>query len=111
MVLFLGDFNYPEIDWENHLTNTNVTHPAYTFLEITDDCLFTQHIDKETRHRQGQRSNCLDLIFTNDHYSVQKLEYHESLGSSDHISIEMEYTVEVMRQHNLASDSKKYAYN
>ena len=65
-VLIFGDFNYPEINWGNHLTNTDVTHPAYAFLEATDDCLLTHHIDMETKHRQGQRSNCLDLIFTND---------------------------------------------
>ena len=110
-ILIFGDFNYPEIDWENHLTNTDITHPAYAFLEAIDDCLLTQHIDKATRHRQGQRSNCLDLIFTNDSCSVQKLHYKEPLGSSDHLSIEMEYTVNVIRQHNLASDSKRYAYD
>ena len=50
-ILIIGDFNYPDINWENHLSNTDEEHPVSRFLKLTDDCFLTQHVNKSTRHR------------------------------------------------------------
>ena len=110
-ILIFGDFNYPEIDWANHLSHTNHDHPAYLFLEKIDDCFFTKHIEKATRHRDHQKSNCLDLILTNDSDSIQKVSLNSPLGSSDHLVIEMNYVIEINESHNHNLSSKRYAYD
>ena len=38
----MGDFNYPEINWESHHANTSDTHPAFLFLEAVNDCYLSQ---------------------------------------------------------------------
>ena len=108
-ILLFGDFNYPEIDWNNHFTCTDDSHPAYQFLETIDDCFLIQCIDKPTRHRVDQTSNTLDLILTDDQTSINKLKYGDPLGSSDHVTIEMEYIIKARLDHNQSSNSKRFA--
>ena len=110
-ILIIGDFNYPDINWESHLSNTNEEHPASQFLKLTDDCFLTQHVNKSTRHRHNQTSNCLDLIFTNDENSVQKLLYNDPLGSSDHLTLELQYIVEIEESHNYGDKSERFSYD
>ena len=40
----------------------------------------TQHVFKPTRHRDGQESSVLDLVFTLDPNMVTDLEHFASLG-------------------------------
>ena len=108
-ILLFGDFNYPEIDWNNHFTCTDDSHPAYQFLDTIDDCFLVQCIDKPTRHRVDQTSNTLDLILTDDQTSINKLQFGDPLGSSDHVTIEMEYIIKARLDHNQNPDSKRFA--
>ena len=66
-LLLLGDFNYPNIDWQNWYTlseNTNI--PDTKFKEgIRDNFLF-QHVTLPTRGPLGNKSNILDIVFTNE---------------------------------------------
>ena len=110
-ILIIGDLNHPDINWENHLSNTDEEHPASRFLKLTDDCFLTQHVNKSTRHRHNQTSNCLDLILTNDENSVQKLLYNDPLGSSDHLTLEFQYIVEIEESHNHNDKSERFSYD
>ena len=83
----MGDFNFPESNWESHHTNTNDIHPAFPFLEAVNDCYLSQHIQDRTRYRQNQTSNCLDLIFFNNENSLENLTYEDPLGAIDHFVI------------------------
>ena len=51
----MGDFNYPESNWESHHTNTNDIHPAFPFFEAVNDCYLSQHIQDPTKYRQIKR--------------------------------------------------------
>jgi hypothetical protein len=64
--LIMGDFNHPEIDWRNETCQQAQDHPATLFLEAIKDTFFYQHSIEPTHFRPGQRTNTLDLIFTNE---------------------------------------------
>ena len=51
----------------------------------------TQHVFKPTRHRGGQESSVLDLVFTLDPNMVTDLEHLPPLGHSDHEALLWSY--------------------
>jgi hypothetical protein len=62
----MGDFNFPEIKWEdNARVLASINHPAYKFLIASQDCFFHQLIDFPTRKTVAGEGNCLDLLFAN----------------------------------------------
>ena len=82
-LLICGDFNYPEIDWENqHVVETS--HVIGNFIECTQSCYLHQHIYQPTRYRVNQEPSLLDLIFTNEEGMLQDLLHRPGLGESDH---------------------------
>ena len=54
------------------------------FIECAQNCNFEQLINKPTRHRLGQKSNILDLVFTSDIKDILEVEHLMPLGCSDH---------------------------
>ena len=51
-ILIMGDFNYPNIDWENCNSNGDSTESIeYKFIENLQDSFLFQHIKKPTRWR------------------------------------------------------------
>ena len=64
--LLMGDFNFPNIRW-TALTSLEVDQSLSAhFLNACEDGFLTQHVTKPTRHRIGQNSSLLDLVFTSD---------------------------------------------
>jgi hypothetical protein len=53
-LIILGDFNFPEIDWQEEKCTASANHPATKFLKATRDAFLTQHQTTPTRFRQGQ---------------------------------------------------------
>ena len=80
----MGDFNFPNIDWCNHTTNTSDNSLSAQFYFATQDAYMTQHVLKPTRYRKGQASSVLDLVFTLDPNMVTDLEHLPPLGYSDY---------------------------
>ena len=55
-LLIFGDFNFPEIDWMNYLIKgSDISLPAF-FFNITQDLFLKQHVDFNTRFREGNRA-------------------------------------------------------
>ena len=50
-MLFVGDFNYPKIDWKHYSTTSSPNDLNVKFLECTRDCFFEQFISEPTRGR------------------------------------------------------------
>jgi len=71
----MGDFNHPDICWEDHT--------ARKFLKSTDDNILMQVVEEPTR-----RSTLLDLILTNKEGLVEHVKAGGSLGCSDHEMVE-----------------------
>ena len=55
--VIMGDFNYPNIFWEN---NTTVYQSSTRFLECLEGCFLIQILDMLTRN-----STLIDLLLTN----------------------------------------------
>ena len=79
-ICIMGDFNYPDINWTNRSENGK----GNKFQEKVDDALLFQKVKNTTRHRQGQRSNLLDLVLVNDDDFISEIEHSNPLGNSDH---------------------------
>ncbi len=82
--VIIGDFNFPEIDWLDEVCNKDETHVASRFLKASRDGFMLQHVKEPTRWRNGQRSNTLDLIFTNKDSLVSDIQIRSPIGKSDH---------------------------
>ena len=63
-LLLMDDFNYPNIKWDSESTESNTVEDK--FIENIRDNFLFQHITMPTRGRLGNKSNILDLIFTNE---------------------------------------------
>jgi hypothetical protein len=48
--LYVGDFNFKEIDRENNNTNVGPEHLASKFLESVRDTYLYQHVKQATRY-------------------------------------------------------------
>ena len=56
-----------------------------------DDLLLFQQVFTPTRQRQSQAPSILDLVLTDEEYSVNNLRVTDPLAKSDHFMIEFEY--------------------
>lgn len=86
-VLLLGDFNHPDIKWDNGGTLHNANNVTNDFLDAVNDAYLYQHIEFPTRYRENETSNILDLVFTNEESMVEESKANTPLGSSDHAVI------------------------
>ncbi|CAJ0940923.1 unnamed protein product [Ranitomeya imitator] len=75
-VLVMGDFNYPDINWE---TETCETHKGNRFLLITKKNYLSQLVQNPTRG-----AALLDLILSNRPDRITNLQVVGHLGNSDH---------------------------
>ena len=96
-LLIMGDFNFPEIDWINYNVSTGPSSDPHIFFDLTQDLFLFQHVEKPTRHREGQRSSLLDLVFTNDDMFIDEVDHFPGLGKSDHdvLCFTMVYDIEL----------------
>jgi hypothetical protein len=79
-----GDFNYPGINWTLEQSEAGPNHAATHFLKASKDAFLIQHQKDPTRFRQGQKSNTVDLFFTNREDMVEDLNTLAGVGKSDH---------------------------
>ena len=84
-LLIAGDFNYRNIDWTNEYAPKGQQHQD--FIETLQDCYLFQHVTEPTRYRDGESSNILDLILSNEEGMVNDLTYHPPIGESDHVCL------------------------
>ena len=70
----MGDFNVPNIDWQECMCLCNNSSFESKLLNVTLDSFLLQHVINFTRHTPGQRFSILDLIFTNDPNSIDNIE-------------------------------------
>ena len=77
-LILMGDFNYPDIDWEN----ISAGHEGSLFFNTVMDYFLYQHVRFPTREE-----NILDLVLTSDLNMVNSIECVGKLGTSDHVLI------------------------
>jgi len=75
-VVIMGDFNFPNIDWNN---NVVAKGQGLEFLEVLDDCFLFQSVKECTRDNA-----VLDLVLSSCEDRVHNLHVSDHLGESDH---------------------------
>ena len=83
-LLIMGDFNAPNVDWNDYTCSDGISSFCYKLINATLDSYLTQHVLYPTRHIPGQRSSILDLVFTSNPNSIESMQHLSPLGSSDH---------------------------
>ena len=79
--IIMGDFNFPEINWDSWSVNRSGTHPSFQFIECLRDNCFAQHVNSFTRYREGYDPSCLDLIQTEGDVIIENLQFGDKLGA------------------------------
>ena len=51
--MLMGDFNYPEIEYDNYTVNAAEVSDPYRFFTKTQDLFLPQHVTENTRMRLG----------------------------------------------------------
>lgn len=90
-VLVIGDFNYPQIDWNKGKVEGPDDSSQVQFYDTVQDLFWVQHVDFPTRFRIGQTPSQLDLVFTKHEYAVDQIEARAPLGKSDHVVLTWDY--------------------
>ena len=90
---FGGDFNLPDIDWENQdiIGNQYLRSINLLFLEMAQDLGFSQIINVPTRG-----TSLLDLLFTNYPHFLQDCSLHSGLG--DHEVVRIKASLQPIRK-------------
>ena len=103
VLLLMGDFNYPMIDWEMQDTGG----PGKEFLDVVQDNFLWQHVDQATRG-----DNILDLVLSTKRNLVEDLRVTAPIGRSDHVTVQFELCLEFRGGHevNLGFDFRRAAY-
>lgn len=98
--IIVGDFNFPEVNWDSWTVNRNENHVSFHFVECIRDNYLFQHVDFNTRYREGQDPSCLDLLLTDNENIIENLQFGDKLGASDHVSIIFNVLCNVERETN-----------
>ena len=108
-VLLVGDFNHPEIDWENETTPNNSDHKASIFMEkvVRDNFLF-QHVKRPTHYRGEQNPTLIDLILTNEEGMINKINHRAPIGRSHHQVLSFDY---IAYSQDRSSEQERYIYS
>ena len=85
-IVFAGDFNYKEIDWQNEYAPPDKQHQTL-FIESIQDNFLHQHVSEPTRYREKDTPHLLDLVFSSEESSISDMEYLPPLGESDHLCL------------------------
>ena len=87
-----GDFNRKYINWK---TVSSSSEDDMKFIEAARDSFLIQHIKTPTRGRGTNKPSLIDLFFTTNAESVEKIDVHSPLGKSDHSLIKVKYRSQV----------------
>ena len=101
--IFVGDFNFPDIDWQVLMGTCNQSN---CFCDFVFDSNLTQHVLDPT-HVKG---NILDLVLTSSSVSVNHLKVHPSsvIDFSDHLTISFDVCCNVS---SAASSTPSYVFD
>ena len=97
-ILICGDFNFPKIDWVNHLVDAGSLDSSDSvevmFYDVCQDAYLHQHVLEATRFRGSDEPSLLDLILTRNELEIEKIRYDSPIGKSDHSVLVFDFTLE-----------------
>ena len=111
-ILLIGDFNFKEIDWKNHMVNGTKFSEPTKFYDCMQDCYLQQHVFEPTRYRGNDKPSTLDLVFTD----LEQTELNSSvnvscgIGKSDHCVIKFHYFLGITEKEEPEKKDIRYNY-
>lgn len=94
ILLIMGDFNYPEIKFQDGYVQAGPDSEPAVFYRLVEDSFLTQHITEPTRMREGDKPSTLDYILTNEEELIEDgINYEVPMGKSDHVVLTWKITV------------------
>ena len=78
-MLLMGDFNYPDIDWQSHSVSTSASSGTSEFYKVVEEQFLTQHVLSPTRG-----DAILDLVLSSEPDLVSNVSVIHNFGNSDH---------------------------
>jgi hypothetical protein len=91
-ILVVGDFNAPNVDWSILQATSSENSFDKKLLDFVLDEFLFQHVDFNTRYRDGQCPSCLDLILSKDEDIITDLHPLPPIGLSDHYVLFWNYS-------------------
>ena len=88
----MGDFNFPDILWQDCATTSSSNSISSQFLNAVQDSFLTQHVILPKHHQANQQSSLLNLVITNDPNFIDNIRHISPLGSSDHECLVWNFT-------------------
>ena len=92
-LVMVGDFNYPDINWDQVTCDKSSNHPAFKFLNTVNSNYFTQYVDRPTHFRALQEPTQIDLILSNCPDFIHSLDYMPPFGKSHHSVICFDFDI------------------
>ena len=92
--LICGDFNYPRIDWTNHLVNRIENSIEQFFYDECQNAFLWQHVKEITRQRGTNEPSVLDLVFSKNELEIEEIKYDPPIGRSDHAVLKFKFALE-----------------
>ena len=97
-VLICGDFNFPKIDWVNHLVDAGSLDSSDSveimFYDVCQDAFLHQHVMEFTRVRGDDEPSLLDLVLTRNELEIDEIRHDDPIGKSDHVVLVFDFTLE-----------------
>ena len=89
----MGDFNYKNIDWDLSASpaSNNPNSEEDQFVNCLMDNYWQQFVTAPTRKRGHDQPSLLDLIISNEPYSIDEIIHESPLGLSDHSMLIFDY--------------------
>lgn len=107
-LVIVGDFNYPNVNWDTCTSTDREGSECDQFLESLKDCFLVQHVEEPTRYRGTQRPSLLDLVLTAEENVIRDMRILAPLGNSDHCTIVFDY---ICQQELSSSKTRKFKYD
>ncbi|KAK3097774.1 hypothetical protein FSP39_013056 [Pinctada imbricata] len=105
-IIIVGDFNYPNIDWN---LCTGKDEVSENFMEAVADAFLIQMTKGNTRSRVDQNPTSIDLVLVNDQALLDEVSHSDPIVGSDHCVLEFNVQV-VKEEHNQGMDTFRYNY-
>jgi hypothetical protein len=83
----MGDFNYPEIDYNCFTVEGGSESSPHKFFDKTQELFLTQYVDQCIRFRDGYNPSTLDYIYTDEPNLIATIDYEVPRGKSDHVCL------------------------
>ena len=79
-IMIIGDYNFPNINWETISMHESENSDTYLFVEGIRDAYLYQHTSEPTCDRMSNEPHILDLILTPDEHNIIDIQNLSLLG-------------------------------